>query len=72
MNDRIFPDLMPAAKVMIGNNNWDRATRLEVICVFLFGRVEHFEHMGWSVRIRWWRGKPYLTDFKEPRKRRAS
>lgn len=48
------------------NANWKNAGCLLRATVWIFGRHERFVHLGWQLRISWWRGVPFLLSIKEP------
>lgn len=60
-------DMSIGAKVLTGDRHWKEAGLPELARVVLFGEREVFVHLGVACTIRWWRGKPYLSDVREAR-----
>lgn len=58
-------DMVRAAKVLVGDDNWRRGPNLPAIAAFLFGRRERFERLGMHCTIAWWKGAPYLIHMRE-------
>lgn len=58
-------DLQQGRKVLVGDDNWRKASLWTSIRVLLWGKLETFEHLGMQCHVRWWRGAPYLTSISE-------
>lgn len=63
----IATNAQTGAVVLAGDANWRAAGWGLRAAAFLFGRRVAFDHLGTRIRLRIWRGRPYLVWIGEAR-----
>lgn len=58
-------DLHIGAVVMVGSQNWSRASWRRKLAVFLFCKRQRFVHLGMRLTVAWRDEKPYLLRISE-------
>lgn len=58
-------DFAVGSMVLIADLNWRKGPVWPAMLALMFGRREHFVHLGMRCTLAWWKGTPYLVRFRE-------